>query len=315
MRINTVDALSTEIRALVHSPPFCIVTIAIVQPTGPPALPKMVALEEISAPPVHVSPEQLDQLQQNTPSSIEQIPPVLHLHIAQSTVYLSPSPSSRPSCFEQLKHNHPGNGHIRDGDDGEDEQAEVFQAKGQLWLTEREVAFLAPKTATGFRLGYPNVALHAVTRTPPSFLATTLQNGSSSQSSTPAFHGCLYCQLDLSPNAGTAEMGEDDQQGEFVEMYICTPNSASLDQLFESLSHCASLHPSGAVDEDAGHPFASFAPFGTSASGLQLGEDQDGNDAFDDAEVDDGDDGEQGLSETGRVRADFQTPDSRYRPY
>ncbi len=115
-------------------------------------------------------------------------------------------------------------------------------------------------------------------------------------------------------------MGDDDDEGEFVEMYICTPDSASLDQLFEALSECASLHPSGPAEDDGGHPFAGFAPFGTSASGVQLGEDDDDDEdgAFGDADINGhngGDDDDKELSETGRVRTDFQTPDSRYRPY
>ncbi|SPO20096.1 uncharacterized protein UTRI_00491_B [Ustilago trichophora] len=263
-------------------------------------------MEEISTPPQHVSAAQLEQLQQSTPESFGAIPPVLHFHLSQSTVYVSPSPSSRPGCFEQLNTRKVKNGaaEVSDEDEEEEEEeAEVFQAAGELWLTERELAFLAPKAATGFRLGYQNIALHAVTRTPPAFLSSTIQNGALSSAAAAAdFHGCLYCQLDLSPNAGTAEMGDGDDEGEFVEMYICTPDSGSLDQLFEALSHCASLHPSDSAEDDGGHPFAGFAPFGTSAAGVQLGDGDGENDdddaAFEDADADGGEDQE--LSETGR---------------
>ncbi|SOV08301.1 uncharacterized protein UDID_00666 [Ustilago sp. UG-2017a] len=276
----------------------------------------MDGLEEISAPPAHVSEEQLAQLQQSTPESFNEIPPVLRLHLTRTSIYITPSPSSRPACFEQLK---TSSNEILEanGDDnyGEDEAAEVFQSLGELWLTEREVGFLSPKTGTGFRLGYSNVALHALTRTRPSFLPSTAQNGASlSSTSTSDFHGCLYCQLDLSPNTATAQMGDDeDEDGEFVEMYIFTPDSASLDQLFEVLSHCASLHPSGPVEDDGGHPFAGFAPFGTSASGMLLGDDADDDQdeaAFDDVEGDE----DQELSETGRrnlayLKSVMQWPD------
>lgn len=270
-------------------------------------------MEEITAAPAHVSAEQLAQLQASTPQSFDAIPPVLHLHLPRTTVYISPSPSSRPTCFVALEATKPNNG--CDNDD-EEETAEVLQASGELWLTEREISFLAPSSSSGFRLSYANVALHAVTRSAPSFLARS-NAASSSAALTQNFHGCLYCQLDLSPNAANAEMGVDgDEEGEFVEMYICTPDGAALDKLFEALSHCASLHPSGPAEDDGGHPFAGYAPFGTSASGVQLGDDEDfENDqddgAFDDADAQD----DQELSETGRVRADFQTPDSRYRPY
>ncbi|KAJ1030254.1 hypothetical protein NDA16_001165 [Ustilago loliicola] len=276
----------------------------------------MAGLEEISSPPAHISEEQLAELQQRTPESFNEIPPVLRLHLAQTSIYISPSPTSRPSCFEQLNSTLATNAtsQANGEDEEEDEAAEVFRSTGELWLTEREVGFLAPKTCTGFRLTYPNVALHAITRTPPSFLPTSAQNGASSSSLTD-FHGCLYCQLDLSPNAATAQMGDDeDEDGELVEMYICTPDSASLDQLFEVLSHCASLHPSGPVEDDGGHPFADFAPFGTSASGMQLGDDVDDDEddaAFENAEAD----GDQELSETGRrnlahLESVMQWPDS-----
>lgn len=73
-----------------------------------------------------------------------------------------------------------------------------------------------------------------------------------------------------------------------------------VEPLFAALSHCASLHPS--VQDDAGgNPFAGMGPFGT------------GNAISDAQQFDDAD--ENGLSESGRVRADFQTPDARYRPY
>ncbi|SPO21014.1 uncharacterized protein UTRI_00491 [Ustilago trichophora] len=280
-------------------------------------------MEEISAPPQHISAVQLEQLQQSTPESFDAIPPVLHFHLAQSTVYVSPSPSSRPGCFEHLKTTKSKTDIAESSDedeDGDEDEDEVFQATGELWLTEREVAFLAPQAGIGFRLGYPNVALHAVTRTPPAFLSSTTQNGASSSAAAAAsadFHGCLYCQLDLSPNAGTAEMGDDDDDdGEFVEMYICTPDSGSLDQLFETLSHCASLHPSGSVEDDGGHPFAGFAPFGTSAAGVQLGDgdqEDDEDAAFEDADADGDEDQE--LSETGRrnlahLESVMQWPDS-----
>lgn len=49
-------------------------------------------------------------------------------------------------------------------------------------------------------------------------------------------------------------------------------------------------------DATGGNPFAGMGPFGTGI---------DDNSQFEDAE----------LSETGRVRAPFQTPDSRFRPY
>lgn len=84
----------------------------------------------------------------------------------------------------------------------------------------------------------------------------------------------------------------------------------SVEPLFETLSKCASLHPSTDGDDGGmGNPFASFGAFGTGAY------EEDG--AFDDAEdAQEGGVGEEGgLTEGGRVRNQFQTPDSRFQPY
>jgi hypothetical protein len=83
-----------------------------------------------------------------------------------------------------------------------------------------------------------------------------------------------------------------------------------VEPLFEALSYCASLHPSAtdAEDEGGGHPFAGMGPFGTGTLGQG---NQTSEEAFEDADEDDA----VQLSETGRVRNDFQSPDSRFRPY
>lgn len=82
-----------------------------------------------------------------------------------------------------------------------------------------------------------------------------------------------------------------------------------MEPLFEALSSCASLHPSLSED-DGGNPFASLGAFGTGASN---GASLEVNGAFDDA--DETQEGDAHLSDAGRVRNDYQTPDNRFRPY
>lgn len=102
------------------------------------------------------------------------------------------------------------------------------------------------------------------------------------------------------------------QTSDFLRIYILP-----VEPLFEALSYCASLHPSEAEDEGGGHPFAGVGPFGTGAPRQENEDQTDTAGAFDDAE--EGNNNEETndvqLSETGRVRNGFQTPDSRYRPY
>lgn len=91
-----------------------------------------------------------------------------------------------------------------------------------------------------------------------------------------------------------------------------TSKIITVEPLFEALSYCASLHPSITEEEDegGGHPFSGVGPFGTGLLGNQEQQvESDG--AFDDAE----EAGDVRLSENGRVRNDFQTPDARFRPY
>lgn len=98
----------------------------------------------------------------------------------------------------------------------------------------------------------------------------------------------------------------------FSPFKLSFPFSLLVEPLFEALSQCASLHPSGNEEDDSGNPFASIGAFGTGNYSGAYGEQEEGT--FDDAEADDGE-ATEGLTEGGRVRNDFQTPDSRFKPY
>ena len=97
-----------------------------------------------------------------------------------------------------------------------------------------------------------------------------------------------------------------------------------MEKLFDTLSYCASLHPSvteEGEDGEFGNPFSSIGPFGTGLAQNGNGDERHAqlqNDgAFEDAEeAIDGDANPSiNLSESGRVRNDYQPPDSRFRPY
>ena len=158
---------------------------------------------------------------------------------------------------------------------------------------------------TGLKLDYPTIALHAASRSVPAALGSDVYR-----------EACLYCQLDEHPEQDEDE-GEEggEEEGDVKEMWIGVPDAETrawqrhvrlahraVNTLFETLSYCASLHPSGGTDAANGNPFAGIAPFGSGAVGDEEDEDE---------EEDQG----RGLSEHGRVRADFQTPSARFRPY
>lgn len=204
---------------------------------------------------------------------------------------------------------------------------------GTLWVTDDAICFLSSSASPlsplssskhGFTLDYPSLSLHAVSRSLPAGLST--------ESDTT--RGCMYCQVDNSATGDGRESDEDDE-AEFVEFWLLPEEERALDPLFESLSYCASLHPSATGDDGGtGNPFASMGPFGTGLLGRGSGTD-DADDgiydsealvaegAFDDAEEPsdasrrntEGRNGHPQLSGNGRVRNDFQTPDNRFRPY
>ncbi|KAF8515383.1 regulator of volume decrease after cellular swelling-domain-containing protein [Hysterangium stoloniferum] len=103
----------------------------------------------------------------------------------------------------------------------------------------------------------------------------------------------IYCQLD--ETSGTGEEGEEDTR-DMRELKVKPVDTASLEPIFEALSLCAALHPDpqGSDDDmddafmDATEPSTEFESF----SG----------------------DGEQELSEIGRVRSNFVNA-NRYAPY
>jgi nucleotide-sensitive chloride channel 1A len=181
-------------------------------------------------------------------------------------------------------------------------------------LRKSNISFLSA-TNTGFAIDYPSLTLHAI---------------SPASGSNPAF---LYCQVDVTtaPEATTngdaveqkAEDEEDSPMRE-VRIYVRDPSTREswdreyhhhhvraltslftsekklVEKLFEAMSLCASLHPS--VDTN-----------GEEANFFGLPNDDDDDDdqgAYDDAPDDAGED-----DAAGRVRPDFQTPDSRFRPY
>lgn len=177
----------------------------------------------------------------------------------------------------------------------------LTDGQGSIWVTEQSFSYLSSSSSsTGFSLPYPLLALHAVSSSLPPALA---QQGE---------RPCIYCQIEdasLGAEDGEGEdNGNEEEETGLREMWIIPKNTEDVEPLFAALSHCASLHPSTSDGDDDGSPFASLGPFGTG-----LGSSSGADGAFDDAE--EGEEPGGGLSATGRVRTDYQTPDSRYRPY
>lgn len=147
----------------------------------------------------------------------------------------------------------------------------------------------------GIQIEYPSITLHAISRA---------DNKPS-----------IYCQLDEHVASTEEAQGEEDEANEMRELVIVPQASntreslivyftgldasqslISVDDIFEALSLCASLHPDPADEDDMDDDDDTFIDMDNSAF-----------------ETFNGDAGEE-LSEVGRVRSNFVN-DNRYAPY
>ncbi|KAJ7121322.1 regulator of volume decrease after cellular swelling-domain-containing protein [Mycena crocata] len=147
-------------------------------------------------------------------------------------------------------------------------------ARGTILIIQSVLAFMST-TGRGFQIEYPSITLHAVSRA--------------------ASGPSIYCQLDESSWDPEPTVTSDDETSDMRELSIVPQNIESLEPIFEALSSCAALHPDKATSSD---------------------------DEMDDAFIDTNGDGfepftgegDQELSQAGRVRSDFIN-DNRYAPY
>lgn len=231
-------------------------------------------LRPASEAPVYREVEAAEDVQDATPASFHDIPPALIQALPCVSLRMQPAPPAL--CLAEAA-------------------PKALHARGRLWLTEKEITFLPEDTQSmhGFTLSYPSVALHAVSRTVPDDM----------QLDGLYREACLYCQLDDHPEQDEEEEDEDEA---VKEVWLATPDAETrtwdvliaVDQLFESLSYGASLHPSVGASSDS-HPLAGLGALDMSA----VDEETEENDASGD------------VSEPGKVKSELSVQDVRYRPY
>ncbi|KAJ9120685.1 hypothetical protein QFC22_002616 [Naganishia vaughanmartiniae] len=239
----------------------------------------------ISTPPTFVTPEEHAQITSSTPSSFSDIPPALRYQDNEVELVIEPQLEAYGSSD---------------------------RLKGSIWVTEEAFFFIpvvssngtAATTPTGFSLKYPAITLHAI---------------SPASEETGAY---LYCQVDdpsaKGPGGNDEEDEGDDDDVPMRELKVFVKSEAQLTQLFNALSHCASLHPSPmSPGDDLSSQINFFGgnpddeedrelPF--TITGMPNGADG----AFEDAKEED--DSEPTVN-GGRTRSDYQAGTERFRPY
>ncbi|KAG6840836.1 hypothetical protein C0991_004059 [Blastosporella zonata] len=102
-------------------------------------------------------------------------------------------------------------------------------ASGTLYVLTSVLVFWSPAASRGFQIPYPSITLHAISRAGPA----------------PA----IYCQLEAGP-AADADPEDQDADTDLQELSIIPKDPSALDQIFESLSLCAALHPDPSSPDD-----------------------------------------------------------------
>ena len=252
----------------------------------------MPAVNLITAVPNFVSPEEHRNIIASTPSSFNDIPPVLRHREENVSVKLDPP-------IENFTEQDAAQGtlYVITRCEKKKPTREAFH----IWLSISVLVFIST-TGRGFQIAYPAITLHAISRS---------EQGSPS----------IYCQLDDTTGANgvtspamTSEGEEEDTELRELSIFPKNPDSRTyirpiskkphtrpflshshifftVEKIFECLSLCAALHP-------------------------DLDNESDEDDAFIDSsnfEAFTGDE-EQELSEVGRVRSDFVN-DNRFAPY
>jgi len=245
----------------------------------------MPAVNLITAVPHFVSPEEHRNVVASTPSSFNDIPPVLRHREENVSVKLDPP-------IEGFTEQDAAQGtlYVITRCEKKKSTHEPFH----VWLFS--VLVFISTNGRGFQIAYPAITLHGISRS---------AQGSPS----------IYCQLDDTAGAkgaaapATTSEGEEEEDTELREFSIFPQNPDSrtaiytrpffpysqifftVEKIFECLSMCAALHPDQDNESDEDDAFIDSSNF----------------EAFTGSE-------EQELSEVGRVRSDFVN-DTRFAPY
>ena len=115
--------------------------------------------------------------------------------------------------------------------------AEGGEGNGTLVITTRSVLWLSSTDeAKGYKVDFPTISLHAISRDPASFAMP-----------------CIYCQLDIEEECMTEQDGdgEEDEETSGVSEARFVPGAEDdLEAIFKVFCECALLNPSGSEDED-----------------------------------------------------------------
>ncbi|GAA5941268.1 Voldacs domain-containing protein [Sporobolomyces koalae] len=159
----------------------------------------------LTAPPPALTPPELQDLSQSTPTTFEGIAPLLR-HLEEDVeIRIDPA-------FQGFT-----------------------GGTGTVYVTEDALSFYSASISTGISFPYPHITLHAVSRTSSVAAPASANGNGATETSGP----CLYCQLEENEQI---DESDDDGSGTH-EMWIVPKQQETLDKMFSSVSYCASLHP------------------------------------------------------------------------
>ncbi|XP_057301606.1 methylosome subunit pICln-like [Hydractinia symbiolongicarpus] len=95
--------------------------------------------------------------------------------------------------------------------------------EGTLYITENVLIWKSSTEENGFKLQYPSISLHAVSRDTSSFP-----------------HECLFCLLE---SADAIESDERDPEPDVTEVRFVPSQSSNIKAMYEAVTYCQELHP------------------------------------------------------------------------
>ncbi|KAF9115861.1 hypothetical protein BGX27_006102 [Mortierella sp. AM989] len=123
----------------------------------------------------------------------------------------------------------------------------LIQNPGTLYIADECLYFFSTGSSTGFSIPYPSIIIHAIareSRVGPSIycqLEGSLASLGPTTSSTNGHSGS---------NGASTEQGEEDEDEDpILELSFAPADISSLDNIYENLSYCASLHQDEEADD------------------------------------------------------------------
>ncbi|KAK3909472.1 Methylosome subunit pICln [Frankliniella fusca] len=128
--------------------------------------------------------------------------------------------------------------------------------KGTLYISESRVSWVNASTREGFTLEYPNITLHAISRTPEECLYMMLDTNhlpiEDCTKATLSFYVTIVPGYNNDKESGDEDdSDEDPEDGQNTILKFLPDDSAAIEAMYQAMSQCQALHPDPEQQSDS----------------------------------------------------------------